>query len=142
MSVGSSTTDPLISRLLEDGSKKNMIFVAPVGNQPLQETVVFPASHPDVLAVAGLTDIGKPYPNSVVAKLAVAQAPATNVLVAVPEQAHRFLNGTSMASATVAGLIAIAWERNRKINMERLPFFDGNICKWGEDLLETEICDE
>lgn len=142
MSVGSAATDFLISRLLDAGREKGVLWVAPVGNQPHQETLVFPASHPAVLAVAGLTDLGKPYPNSVLAKLAGAQAPATNVLAAVPGQAHRLLSGTSMASATIAGLIAMAYERDHGIDVRGLPPFRDSLCGWEEDLLEIKICDE
>ncbi|MEF9438340.1 MAG: S8 family serine peptidase, partial [Candidatus Mariimomonas ferrooxydans] len=67
MSFGSSTPDKLFIKLIEEGSRRGIIFVAPVGNMPLQKDLTFPASHPDVIAIGGLDDSGNPYPNPEIA---------------------------------------------------------------------------
>jgi hypothetical protein len=142
MSFGSISSDQLILRLIEEGVKRGLIFVAPVGNMSRQEDLAFPASHPDVVAVAGVDDRGNPYPNEEVAKKARVLAPAMNVLTTIPADQHNFLTGTSMASACVTGMIAVAAEKNRSIDKDQLPRFQGDICQWEEELLKFPICGE
>jgi hypothetical protein len=142
MSFGSISPDKLILKLIEEGAKRGIIFVAPVGNMPHQEDLSFPASHPDVVAVVGVDDRGDPYPNQEIAKKARVLAPATNVMTTIPGDKHNFLTGTSMASACVTGMIAVAAEKNGKIDKDQLPRFQGDICKWEEELLKFSICGE
>jgi subtilisin family serine protease len=142
MSFGSISPDKLILKLIEEGVKRGLIFVAPVGNMPRQEDLSFPASHPDVVAVAGFDDRGDPYPNQEIAKKAKVLAPATNVLTTVPKDKHNFLSGTSISSAAVTGILAIATGKDVDIEKDKIPPFHGNICKWEEDLLKLLICGE
>jgi len=142
MSFGSISPDKLIVRLIEEGAKRGLIFVAPVGNMPRQEDLSFPASHPDVVAVAGFDDRGDPYPNQEIAKKARVLAPATNVLTTVPKDKHNFLSGTSISSAAVTGILAVATGKDVDIEKDRIPPFRGDICKWEEELLKLLICGE
>ncbi len=115
----SSSTDHLISSLIEVGAQQNIIFVAPAGNQTKQKKLAFPASHKDVVAVAGYNDHGDALPNRVVAAQANVTAPASHVLTTTPDNKYHFLNGTSMASATVTGLLTIAREKNGTLLKEK-----------------------
>lgn len=142
MSFGSISPDKLILRLIEEGKKRGLIFVAPVGNKPLQKELPFPASHPDVVAVAGFDDRGNAYPNQEIAKKAMVSAPATNILTTVPKDKHNFLSGTSMSSAAVAGILAIVIEKSGFVEKNKIPPFRGDICKWEEELLGLSICGE
>ncbi len=142
MSFGSIAPDKLILRLIEEGKKRGLIFVAPVGNKPLQKELPFPASHPDVVAVAGFDDRGNPYPNQEIAKKAMVSAPATNILTTVPKDKHNFLSGTSMSSAAVAGILAIVIEKSGFVEKDKIPPFRGDICRWEEELLKLLICGE
>jgi hypothetical protein len=142
MSFGSIASDQLILRLIEEGAKRGVIFVAPVGNMPRQEDLTFPASHPDVVAVAGFDDRGNPFPNEEVAKKARVLAPATNILTTIPGDKHNFLNGTSLSSATIAGILTLATGKTDGIDLDRVPVFKGDLCKWEEELLKILICGE
>jgi hypothetical protein len=142
MSLGSISPDRLISRLIEEGSRKGLLFVAPVGNSPRQKALTFPASHPDVVSVGGLDDRGQPYPKQEVATQAMVCAPSTNVLTTVPGDKLNFLSGTSMASASVSGILAVAAERDGALRKKNIPPFEGDICKWQEELLRLPICRE
>ncbi len=141
MSFGSTVPDELLSRLIEEGAKKGVLFVAPVGNMPDQRGLSFPASHPDVIAVGGIDDRGSPFPNPEIASKAVVSAPATNVFTTIPGNRHNFLSGTSMASATVTGILALAAGKDRSMDRHNLPSFNGDICKWQERLLEVSVCE-
>ena len=136
LSVGCEGTDFLISRLLEEGEKRGMLFVAPAGNDPGQKAIPFPASHQSVIAVAGTDELGNPYLNPEIAQKARARAPAVNIMAAVPGDNHRRYSGTSLASATISGLLALACEKNDQLCLTDLPAYSGTLCKWEEELLQ------
>ncbi len=142
LSFGSVSPNKLMFKLIEEGAKRGLIFVAPVGNMPRLKDLSFPASHPDVVAVAGFDDRGNPYPNQEIAKKAKVSAPAINVLTTVPRDKHNFLSGTSMSSAVVAGILVIAIEKSGVLEKGKIPPFRGDICKWEEELLKLLICGE
>jgi len=142
MSFGSVAPDKLLIRLIQEGSKGGLIFVAPVGNMAPQKDLTFPASYPDVIAVGGIDGRGNPYPNPEIASKASVNAPAINIFTTIPGDRHNFLSGTSMSSATVTGILTVAIEKNRSIERNRLPDFKGDICRWMEDLLKISICEK
>ncbi|MEF9437799.1 MAG: S8 family serine peptidase [Candidatus Mariimomonas ferrooxydans] len=141
MSFGSTSPDNLLIRLIEEGAKRGIMFVAPVGNMPRQKDLTFPASHPDVIAVGGIDDKGNPYPNPEIASKARVSAPATNVFTTIPRNRHNFLSGTSMSSATIAGIFALAIGKNGVMEIDKIPVFNGDICRWVEELLKISICE-
>jgi hypothetical protein len=142
MSFGSIFSDKLILKLIEEGTRRGIIFVAPVGNMPKQKEPTFPASHPLVVAVAGMDEKGNPYPNPEIASKARVSAPATNVLTTVPGDKHNFLNGTSLSSAAITGILTLATEKKGGIDIDRMPAFKGDLCKWEEELLKLPICEK
>jgi hypothetical protein len=142
MSFGSIASDKMILKLIEEGSKRGIIFVAPVGNMPNQKELTFPASHPLVVAVAGTDERGNPYPNPEIASKARVSAPAMNVLTTTPGDKHNFLNGTSLSSATIAGILTLATGKSGGIEIDKLPPFKGDLCKWEEELLKLSLCEK
>ncbi|MCD4743451.1 MAG: S8 family serine peptidase, partial [Desulfobacteraceae bacterium] len=56
MSLGTNVEDQLISKLIDAGSEQGVLFVAPSGNNSSIYELCFPASHPDVISVAGITE--------------------------------------------------------------------------------------
>ena len=142
MSFGSVASDKLTLRLIEEGVRRGIIFVAPVGNMPQQKELAFPASHPAVIAVAGMDEKGNPYPNSEIASKARVSAPAVNVLTTTPGDKHNFLNGTSLSSATIAGILTLATGKSGSVEIDKLPPFKGDLCKWEEELLKLSICEK
>lgn len=140
MSFGAAVADSLLLKLIEEGAQRGIIFVAPVGNRPDQEDLVFPAAHPDVLAVAGTDENNDPFPSAQIAAKAAVSAPATNVFTTIPGDKHNFLSGTSLASAVVTGLLAVAYGKNGGVQFENLPVYGGDHCQWGESLLKIALC--
>jgi len=142
MSFGSIASDKMILKLIEEGARRGIIFVAPVGNMPNQKELTFPASHPLVMAVAGMDEKGNPYPNSEIASKARVRAPAMNVLTTTPGDKHNFLSGTSLSSATIAGILTLAAGKDGGIDKEKIPPFKGDLCKWEEELLKLSLCEK
>ncbi len=141
MSYGAAQPDPIVSRLLDAGHRQGMLFVAPVGNNPLQQTPTFPASHPAVIAVAGTDEEGRPLPNAALSVQADVSAPAENIFTTIPGDRYNFLSGTSFSSATITGLLALASEQSgQKLALEPLPEFHDDLCQWQENLLKLSFC--
>ncbi|MFQ5559884.1 MAG: S8 family serine peptidase [Nitrospinota bacterium] len=141
MSFGMDLSDPLLSLAFEKGKQQGVLFLAPVGNNLLQKTISFPAIHPGVLAVGGLTDNGTAYPNDELVKKARVVAPATNIFTTVPGDRHNFLNGTSMATAVVTGILAVTLEKKGKMSLEEIPRYEEDLCDWQSLLLTMPLCD-
>ena len=132
--------DGLLARLMDKGIEKGIIFVAPVGNEVTQKDLPFPASHPGVVAVGGLDERMQPYPNPEVVRETSVNAPAVNILTTFPHNRYNFITGTSLSSAYISGLIALAIEKDGSINRKGLPVYSGTICRWEERLLGMSLC--
>lgn len=121
MSIGSKQEDPLLATLISEGILRNMIFVAPVGNNSHSDTMSFPASHLGVTAVAGFDDMNRPVPNANLTAHADATAPSEHISSAIPENHHNFFNGTSFSAATITGLLALSLEKGHSVPPGKLP---------------------
>ncbi len=128
--LGSSNRDMLLSALLEAGAQQGILFVAPAGNSAASKQLAFPASHRDVIAVAGSSETGEGVPNEQVASLANVRAPASNILAPVPGNRFNFMNGTSMASAAVAGVLVLIHEKYDSLPKDILFGSGGDIQKY------------
>ena len=111
LSLGAYVEDDLLGVMIDSGHEQGMVFAAPVGNDPNAERLAFPASHDKVISVAGLDEQGHPLPNRRLAVMADAVAPATNIFTTIPGNGYNFIDGTSLASASITGILALARER-------------------------------
>ncbi|MFH0781794.1 MAG: S8 family serine peptidase [Pseudomonadota bacterium] len=118
LSLGAYVNDTLLSMMIDSGHEKGIVFTAPVGNDPAAENFAFPASHDKVISVAGLNEQGNPLPNKQLAAMADAVAPATHLFVTTPGNSYNFIDGTSLAGASISGIIALSLE---KINSQNPP---------------------
>jgi subtilisin family serine protease len=139
LSFGSSAKDPLISLFLEEGKRKNVLFTAPIGNRPGLRSPLFPASSRCVVGVGGLDNNGRTLPSSHLAAQARVLAPSVRLFTTLPENRHGFQNGTSFASAIVAGILALGLEKNPNLRQEDLPPWTGDPCRWVESMLQISL---
>jgi hypothetical protein len=142
MSFGTAYPDNLLAGLIDKGRKKGILFLAPAGNMNSDRKLRFPASHPAVISVAGLDEKLNPYPNAGIVKESLVSAPAFNILTTVPGNKYNFMNGTSLSTAYVSGILALALEKDKSITKETIPAYKGDLCKWEEELLKIKICDK
>lgn len=127
LSLGAHVDDTLLSMIIDSGYGKGIVFAAPVGNDPEAENIAFPASHDKVISVAGLDEQGNPLPNKRLASMADAVAPATHLFVTIPGDRYNYIDGTSLASASISGIIALAMEKKIARKSPCLPRFDSAV---------------
>lgn len=127
MSLGAPVEDPLMTDVISAGAKKGIFFVAPAGNLKSIRFLSFPASHPMVISVAGTTKDGAFYPNQTIGEKADFCAPCKQLFTTIPDHRHNFLDGTSMSSAVVSGIIALACENNPDFSLSHLNPFKGDL---------------
>jgi Subtilase family len=140
MSFGAPRPDGLIEMLLAKGTAAGVLFVAPVGNDRGMRSALFPASNRMVIAVGGQNAKGDPYPDAHALKLARVCAPADNIFTTIPDERFNFLTGTSMSSAIVTGILALAVEQRPDLTLEDIPSFGGSTCQWMEHMMGIRVC--
>ncbi|KJR99215.1 MAG: hypothetical protein VR65_17590 [Desulfobulbaceae bacterium BRH_c16a] len=129
LSLVAYVNDTLLGMMIDSGYEKGIVFAAPVGNDPDAENIAFPASHDKVISVAGLDEQGNPLPNKRLASMADAVAPATHLFVTTPGNSYNYIDGTSLASAAISGIIALSMENKTARNSPCLPRFN-NAVPW------------
>ncbi len=135
MSLGAYADDGTIKDLIQEGQKRGVLFVAPVGNRKDAERLPFPARLKEVLAVGGVDDKGKMFPNSRLCKRADLLAPCENIFTTISAGRYNFLSGTSMASAIVAGLLTLDIDPPSKAAKKPLT-----MCDWLRHALNKRVC--
>ncbi|EKD40212.1 MAG: Peptidase S8 and S53 subtilisin kexin sedolisin [uncultured bacterium] len=134
LSLGAYVDDTLLGMMIDSGHEKGIVFAAPVGNDPAAENIAFPASHDKVISVAGLDESGNPLPNRRLASMADAVAPATHLFVTTPGSNYNFSDGTSLASASISGIIALSMEKKTARHSPCLPRFNSAV-PWPKQVL-------
>lgn len=138
MSFGTLQQDPLAEVLIKQAARKGVLLVAAAGNNPHLTKPAFPARMPQVLAVAGTDEQGHRVPNEQVAGQADVVAPLVQFFTSVPDDRHNFISGTSMSTAFVSGVLALALEKQNRL--QELPEFDGSFCDWLNLLMRHNYC--
>lgn len=127
LSLGAHVNDTLLGMMIDSGHEKGIVFAAPVGNDPSAENIAFPASHDKVISIAGLDEQGNPLPNERLASMADAVAPATHLFVTTPGNGYNFFDGTSLASASISGIIALTMGKKNSEDSHCLPRFNSAV---------------
>lgn len=112
MSLGGPSTDKrqrAYEKAIKYANEKGAIIVVAAGNENMNAKFVVPASCDGVIAVSAVDDkLQKAVFSNSVAELDMKlSAPGVKILSTVPGNDYQFLNGTSMATPYVAGLIGI-----------------------------------
>ena len=137
-SFGTPAADPIMSNLIQYATTQGMILIASAGNDKNQQQLSFPASHSAVISVAGM-DGARHYPSQLVADQADLLAPAEQIFSTVSNGRHNFLNGTSMSSAIVSGIVALALPQSSEGALILKPE-QREFCSWVNQLLKTDSC--
>jgi subtilisin family serine protease len=104
--------DPLLSRLIRYGMRRGIVYVGAVAPSRLGLRQAFPTDIPGVLAVQSGEDA--------VGTSRHLSAPGRGILTLVPGGSYDFASGSSMATAEVAGVVALLLAEKRGFSASEL----------------------
>lgn len=102
--------DPEIARSLIAATRKGVVLVAAAGNAGPQAAPLYPAAHPNVIAVAAVDSRDEISRFSVRGRHIAITAPGVDVVGPAPGQSYQLSTGTSVAAAHVSGIAALLIE--------------------------------
>ncbi len=111
----SGPQDNLLTRIINEGQKREIIFVAATDDRNHQ--VNFPASIPGVVAVASSEDKDKLSPMK---NKNILLAPGKEIISTAPRNKYDFFSGSSLATAIVSGSIALLKEKNPNLSVDEV----------------------
>ena len=114
MSFGDPVSSPVIRDVVRYARSAGCLVVAAVGNEGSDE-VFYPARMEEVVAVAAADDEGQPLAFSNWGYSVDVAAPGLDVHGPVPGGEYAQRSGTSMATAHVSGIAAVAWSRQPQL---------------------------
>ncbi|NLZ54629.1 MAG: S8 family peptidase [Thermoanaerobacteraceae bacterium] len=107
MSFGFSMNSRALERAIRTAHKHNIIIVAAAGNSGGDDSVVYPAKYPEVIAVAASDNKDNAADFSSRGPEVNIIAPGVNISSTYINQDYKLLSGTSMACPHVAGACAL-----------------------------------
>lgn len=107
--------DALMARALRALRLRGTVLVAAAGNEGPKAKPLFPAAHPDVIAVTATGPDDALYTQANIGAQIALAAPGVEVMVPAPGGAYQVLSGTSLASAHVSGVAALVLQSHPEL---------------------------
>jgi type VII secretion-associated serine protease mycosin len=107
MAFGAAGGTDKLKQAIAEAEAANVVLVAAVGNKPEDTEVGYPAAYPGVVAVGGVDRNGNHADLSVTGSEVVLSAPAVDIVAPRANGQYSSANGTSDATAIVAGVAAL-----------------------------------
>jgi hypothetical protein len=103
--------DPLITDLVKEAFARGIIIVAAAGDKGLATYPPYPATLPQVIAVAAVDIKQKPYAEGITGDFITLCAPGVDIMTTLPGGKYNFCTGTSMATAYVTAAVALLLQK-------------------------------
>lgn len=107
LSIGTALYDKGIQQKIEYLYRKNVIMVAPNGNNIKENIKIYPASYKGVIQVGSLNEKGEVSNFSRKDYNIDVYMLGENIPIAIPQNDYALSNGTSLSTAIITGLIAL-----------------------------------
>ncbi|AOH55881.1 hypothetical protein ABE28_016080 [Peribacillus muralis] len=125
MSLGVNMYSEALNKAVQEASKKGILIVAAAGNEgDMGKNVqrVYPAAYNNVISVAATDERDKrPYYSNYDSTVDIA-APGDEILSTLPHGKYGWMSGTSMATPMVAGVAALIWSNEPKLNKTEVEY--------------------
>ena len=117
MSLGGESSSDSVDRAIEEATAAGHLLLCAAGNEGQDgdgctpDTMIYPATHPDVIAVTALDEDDSFASYSSVGSAIDLLAPGSDILSTYTDNRYARASGTSMACPFVTGVAALVWER-------------------------------
>ena len=115
-----SRHDPMAERLIKRASLKQMVIIAPAGNNGPDAGPAYPAAYSDVIAVTATDSEDQLYNQANLGSYVAVSAPGVNVMVLSKSGDYDLKSGTSYAAAHVAGVAALMLGLDPQLPLEQV----------------------
>lgn len=107
---------------IEEAWNNNVVVVVSAGNrhQNLDRTPSYPASYPEVIAVAATDQRDQVAAFSNYGQRVNITAPGVNIYSCSARGSYEFVDGTSVAAPHVTAIAALVWSHNRKLTNQQV----------------------
>lgn len=112
--------DPLLENAFIGAKKRNILPVAAMGNEGPEAKTLYPAGYETVVAVTATNGDNEIYANANVGEHVDIAAPGVGLLVLSDNSGFRTTSGTSMATAYISGVAALALSANPSADYDTL----------------------
>ncbi|MCE1237278.1 MAG: S8 family serine peptidase [Hyphomicrobiales bacterium] len=110
----------VLARALAAARAKGVVLVAAAGNAGPKSEPLFPAADAGVVAVTASDPDDRILPQAVRGRHVAVTAPGVDVLVPTPKGGYDLTSGTSVATAEVAGVVALLLERRPELRPDEV----------------------
>ncbi len=111
--------DPMLSRLMRAATDKGVVFFAAAGNAGPKSAPLYPGADPSAIAVTAVDKAEAVFARANRGGHIAVAAPGVDVVVLAPGNSAGFTTGTSVATAHVSGLAALAIEQAGKLDVKQ-----------------------
>lgn len=122
MSFGHHQPGVGLRNAIEYARRKDVVLVAAVGNKPKDPIIGYPAAYPGVIAVGGVDQQGQHAPFSVTGPEVDITAPAVSIISTRLNGSYATRNGTSSATAIVAGAAALIRAAHPNLSADEVAY--------------------
>lgn len=112
--------DPLLSRLMKAGAAKGVIFVAAGGNAGPKSAPLYPAADESAIGTTAVDAAKRIYNKATRGDHLLVAAPGVDVMALAPGGRMALSTGTSIATAQVSGMLALALQIAGSMDRERV----------------------
>src|SRR5690606_15075534 len=122
MSFGNSQGNYALEQAITYARRKDVVLVAAVGNRPEDTVVNYPAAYPGVIAVGGVDQQGRRASFSTTGPKVDITAPAVDIISTRPGGGYITSDGTSSATAIVAGAAALIRAAHPNLSADEVAY--------------------
>ena len=146
MSLGGESDSVAVDRAIEDAHEAGHMLLAAAGNEGnsgtgcTDDTMTYPATHPDVVAVTAMNRDESFAPYSSVGSAIDILAPGTDIQSTFVNNGYAEASGTSIACPFVTGVAALVWQHRAAHGPGSNETVRSILVETAEPVLET--CEE
>jgi subtilisin len=128
MSFGMNNHSLALYDAIRFAHQKGIIVIASAGNGGMKSQIDFPANYTETISVGALTAQREPANFSKIGSGVDLYAPGEQILSTWPHAKYKYLNGSSMATAHISGLVALMLSIRKNLSLTHI-----------KSILETSI---